>query len=277
MKNIRQPAVAGMFYPGRPDELMEQIRILMESVDKNNINAGALPGISAIIAPHAGYIYSGQTAAHAYYLLAGKEYSTVVVISPSHREYFPGVCIYEGSAYRTPLGDIEVDTRLRDKMVSDKEGHIFAGTSGHGAEHALEVQLPFLQMVLKDFSILPIVVGDQHKSFIYELADKLAMHTGEETLIVASSDLSHFHTKQKAFMLDSIVENRIKEMDYDGLMKDLELHRSEACGGGPIAAAMRASRLKGKNSVLILDRSDSGDVTGDNSEVVGYLSAVIYS
>lgn len=271
METVRVPAVAGMFYPAEENELRNEISMLLSGSETR-----AVPGnIRAIIAPHAGYLYSGRTAAYAYKMLEGKKFSTVVVISPSHREYFPGACIFEGSAYRTPLGDIPVNEALREKVL-DGAKDIFSGTKGHRLEHALEVQLPFLQMLLEGFTVLPIVIGDQHKSFVYELADRLARSVDDKTLIVASSDMSHFHTKQKAYNLDSVVEERIKAFDYEGLLTDLELRRCEACGGGPIAAVMRTASLLGAKKSMIIDRSDSGDVTGDNSEVVGYLSAVLY-
>jgi len=132
-------------------------------------------------------------------------------------------------------------------------------------------------MLFKDFSIVPIVMGDQNILFVNELAEKLAELITNETLIVASSDLSHFYNKLKANQLDSVVERHIKNFDYNGLQRDLETKKCEACGGGAIVAMMKASDLVKKKKSIILSRSDSGDVSGDNSEVVGYLSAAVYS
>jgi MEMO1 family protein len=198
-----------------------------------------------------------------------------VVISPSHSEYFPGISVFEGDAYETPLGLLEVDKEFVDKIVNGSK-IIFKGFEGHRNEHALEVQLPFLQSVIKNFKIVPIVMGDQRKEYVDELADALAKTIDDETLIVASSDLSHFHSKQEANILDSVVADRIQEFDFEKLQGDLEKHNCEACGGGPIAVLMKAASLKNYKHSAVLHRSDSGDITGDNSEVVGYLSAVIY-
>jgi AmmeMemoRadiSam system protein B len=124
--------------------------------------------------------------------------------------------------------------------------------------------------------IVPIVMGDQSKRIVDTLAEKLAQVTDDETLIVASSDMSHFYSKSKADQLDSVVEKRVSEFDFESLQNDLDNHNCEACGGGPIVVLLKAARLRNINHSLVLDRSDSGDVTGDKDEVVGYLSAVVY-
>lgn len=271
MQAVREPAVAGMFYPASPAKLREEVNYLLEQAEP-----GFYPDkIKAIVAPHAGYVYSGRTAACAYKLLNGKMYETVAVISPSHREYFPGISVYPGDAYMTPLGAVPVDIDMR-RRLTEEGGSIFMGTEGHRKEHALEVHLPFLQTVLGQFKLLPLVIGDQHRRYVDELAEKLARVVDDKTLIVASSDLSHFHSKRSADALDSIVEDRISSFDYEGLLNDLSAGKCEACGGGPIAAAMKAAWLNNARNAKVVDRSDSGDVSGDDSEVVGYLSAVIY-
>jgi AmmeMemoRadiSam system protein B len=271
MNNIRTAQVAGYFYPSNPEKLRKDVQLLLDQTKrKEKIN-----NIFGIVSPHAGYVYSGRTAAHAYNLLIGKKYKRVVVISPSHSEYFPGICIYNGDAYETPLGVLQIDKEFSKKLKTD-DGRIFEGIEGHRREHALEVQLPFLQTVLKDFMIVPIVMGDQSKKNVDTLAEKLALATDNETLIVASSDLSHFHSKSKADMLDSVVAERVKNFDFDLLQKDFDNHNCEACGGGPIIVLMKAASLKNIKHSLVLNRSDSGDITGDYDEVVGYLSAVVY-
>ncbi|MCU7496701.1 MAG: AmmeMemoRadiSam system protein B [Ignavibacteria bacterium] len=272
MEIVRPPAVAGMFYPADERKLKEEVKFLLDFSKDEEIPPGR---ISALVVPHAGYIYSGRTAAYAYNMIRNKDYRTVVVISPSHREYFPGISVYSGDAYKTPLGVIPVNKEMREEITKDAK-FIFKGLEGHRQEHALEVQLPFLQMLLKDFEILPIVIGDQKEPFLNELSDRLSKVLDDRTLIVASSDLSHFHTKQEADRLDSVVERRISEFDYRTLLRDLDKNTCEACGGGPIVAAMRTAELLNARKAKVLNRSDSGDVTGDNSEVVGYLSAVIY-
>jgi len=271
MNYVRPAQVAGYFYPSNPDKLKKDLNLLLDVTKPKE----KFEKIFGIVAPHAGYIYSGKTAAHAYNLLVGKKYKTVVVISPSHSEYFPGVSIFEGDAYETPLGILKVDNEFREKLETD-DGIIFKGYEGHRREHALEVQLPFLQAVLNDFKIVPVVMGDQSKRNVDTLAKKLSEVSDDETLVVASSDLSHFYSKAQADRLDSIVEKRVREFDYDSLQYDLENHTCEACGGGPIVALMKAAKLKNIRHSMVLSRTDSGDVTGDNKEVVGYLSAVFY-
>ena len=269
---IRHQQVAGYFYPAEKDKLKKDISLLLQVAKPQKF----VDNIFGLIAPHAGYIYSGKTAAYAYNLLKGKKYKTVIVISPSHAEYFPGISIYDGDAYETPLGIVEIDQEMTDKIVEHSKT-IFRGIEGHRREHALEVQIPFLQSVLNEFKIVPMVMGDQSKMFVDELAAKLSNVVDNKTLVVASSDMSHFYSYEEADKLDSIVEKRIGEFEYEELLQDLANHKCEACGAGPIIAMMKAASLKNVNKSFVLHRSDSGDVTGDKSEVVGYLSAVVYA
>lgn len=268
---IRPAAVAGYFYPDDPIELTTLInKYLAQAVSE------IFPEkIFGIISPHAGYQYSGLTAAYAYNLLRDKFIENVIIISPSHREYFPGSCIYNGEAYATPLGTVKVNKEMAH-LIMDGSKNIFFGENGHKLEHALEVQIPFLQSVLNDFSIIPIVIGDQSKIFVDELAENLAKVVDEKNIIVASSDMSHFHSSLEANRLDSVVEEKINQLDYDGLQTALDKKQCEACGGGAIVSLMKAAAQKECNNSYVLHRSDSGDETGDKSEVVGYLSAIIY-
>lgn len=271
MTSIRKPAVAGMFYPSDKKELVGLIDKLL---DENKVEREH-NSIAGIVAPHAGYIYSGRSAAFAYNTLRNKNYRRVIVISPSHREYFSGISIYPGEAYSTPFGDIKIDSGFRDALVTDNQ-FIRAVTNGHGKEHALEVQLPFLQRVLGEFELVPIVIGDQNQGFVFSLAESISRYADEETLIVASSDLSHFHTRAKASALDGEVLNAVGEFNYQKLQHLLDANNCEACGGGCIVAMMKAAELMDYKQSEILSYTDSGDVTGDTSEVVGYFSAVVY-
>ncbi len=268
---IRHQQVAGYFYPADKDKLQKDIALMLQVAKPEK----AFNNIFGIVSPHAGYMYSGKTAAFAYNLLKDKFYKTVIIISPSHAEYFPGISIYDGDAYETPLGIVEIDQIMVDKLVENSK-IISRGIQGHRKEHALEVQIPFLQTVLKNFKIVPIVMGDQNKIFVYELAEKISKVVEDNTLVVASSDMSHFYSAEEAERLDSVVEKRINEFDFEQLLKDLDDHECEACGGGPIAVMMKTASLKNIDKSLVISRSDSGDVTGDKSEVVGYLSAVVY-
>jgi MEMO1 family protein len=271
MNGYRRPAVAGLFYPSNPVRLHNEINNLLSAG-----NPEALTGkIFGIIAPHAGYIYSGKTAAFAYNLLKGRHIRKVIILSPSHREFFSGSCIYDGEGYLTPFGRLEIDKETAE-LMAQKSDSVFIGKEGHSKEHAVEVHLPFLQEVLKDFKIIPVVMGDQEKKIVDDLANAIAAVYDEETIIVASSDLSHFYSREAASKLDSLLEEDIIKFDHEKLLKDIAQKKCEACGGGAIAALMKAADLKGIRKVKVLHRSDSGDVSGDINEVVGYLSAVIY-
>ncbi len=271
MEIIRKAAVAGMFYPASPQSLKEQIDFFL----KNSESEITAKNIAGIIAPHAGYIYSGATAAAAYALLKNGVYSSVAVISPSHHEFFEGCSVFPGDYYETPFGKIKIDKELSEKIVSASR-NVFFGAEGHREEHALEVHLPFLQTVLCEFKLIPIIMGDQKREIVMDLAAALADSTNDKTLIVASSDLSHYYDKGTADKLDSKVADRINNFDFEGLLDDLEVRACEACGGGPVTAMMSALKIRGKNNARVVRRSDSGDVSGDNNQVVGYLSAVVY-
>ena len=277
MEQVRKPAVAGQFYTGDPLALSKQLTDFFKKAKKEPI-----PGkIIALIAPHAGYIYSGQVAAYAFKLLEGLSFETVVVISPSHIAYFPGASVYNGGAYETPLGTIPMDTTLAGK-IADQSNRIFLSDKGHGfmgmrGEHAVEVELPFLQTVLGKFKLVAIVTGDQDYATCEALGQAMATTLeGENALIVASSDLSHFHPYQEAVRLDNIVIGHVNSFDPDGLFKDLSAGVCEACGGSPIVATMIATKGLGADKAKALKYANSGDVTGDRSGVVGYMAAVMY-
>jgi len=271
---IRPPAAAGVnsFYPDDPDELRQQVNELLERAPIKKVQGE----IKGIVAPHAGYIYSGYTAAVAYKLLKGKTFETVAIISPSHRDRFEGISIFDGKGYRTPLGIVEVDTDLREELLN-VDGIIVQSNLGHRSEHALEVQLPFLQTVLKDFRILPIVMGEQDQEYCEVLGEALSkVLQNKNALIVASSDLSHYHDYATATKLDSLVVDSVGKLDFHGLLNKLEKQQCEACGGGPIAAMLIAAIKLGANRAEVVHYCNSGDVTGDRSWVVGYLSAVVW-
>jgi AmmeMemoRadiSam system protein B len=269
---VRPPAVAGMFYPLRPDELRMEIAALLRAARPPKIQGS----IAALIAPHAGYAYSGPTAAAAYRLLEGRTFDTVVIVSPSHREYFDGVSVYDGDAYATPLGELRVDAALRDALIAG-DAVVTASARGHRSEHAVEVHLPFLQSVLASApKILPLVMGDQRAEFCRHLGRRLArILAGTNSLLVASTDLSHYHPYDAAELLDEAVIRTIERGDAERLLEDLATERAEACGGGPTAAVLVAARELGAGRVTILHHCNSGDVTGDRRSVVGYCSAAI--
>lgn len=280
-EEVRKPAWAGPtgFYPSDPVKLTKEIADYYNKAKKEEF-----PGkIVALISPHAGYFYSGQVAAYGYKTLEGLKYQTVVVISPSHSAYFQGASIYNGKAYQTPLGTISVDkelalelSKMDNRIYLSEVGHTSSGTR---AEHSLEVQLPFLQIVLGKFNLIPIVLGPEDNYETYEVLGKALAKVlkDKDALIVASSDLSHFHPYAEAVRLDSVVIKDVGSFNPKAFFEELSSDRCEACGGGPIITAMIAAKELGADQSKVVKYANSGDVTGDKSQVVGYMSAVFYS
>ncbi|MEK6756312.1 MAG: AmmeMemoRadiSam system protein B [Bacteroidota bacterium] len=269
MARVRQPAVAGTFYDGDPTVLRRHVDLLLDRAKEPNVQ-GTIKGL---VSPHAGYMYSGSTAAVGYKLLKGKSYDSVVIVGPSHREFFNGASIYPGDSYRTPLGDVPIHEELRDELAKES-GIVMLSEAGHRAEHCLEVQLPFLQRVLGEFSIVPIIIGNQRRESCLALGNALAKAAkGRNVLLVASSDLSHYHPYDEAVSLDRRVIAFVEALDENTLLEQLEEERIEACGGGSVVAIMRAAKLLGANRSQALFYCNSGDITGDKDAVVGYLSA----
>ncbi|MCL5267197.1 MAG: AmmeMemoRadiSam system protein B [Bacteroidetes bacterium] len=272
---VRPPTVAGFFYPEDKRELEKTCRTLLEKA-RYNIKVKPKGRVFGVVSPHAGYQYSGYTAAYGYALLNKDDYDVVIVVSPSHREYFEGISVFSGKAYSTPLGDIEVDKYLRDSFLEFGGDLVIESRAGHKTEHALEVQLPFLQLTLEHFKLLPIVMGDQRSDYCRALGNVIGdLANGKRILVVASSDLSHYHDYDTANQMDKVCSDDIGRLDPDGLLRHLETRSCEACGGGPIASCLYAANKIGAKESSILYHCNSGDTTGDKSGVVGYLSAII--
>jgi AmmeMemoRadiSam system protein B/AmmeMemoRadiSam system protein A len=273
MKEIREPAVAGAFYPDKPEVLSQDVKRYLENAKKEKVEGD----IVALISPHAGYMYSGQVAAYAYKLVEGKIFDSVVVIAPSHRALFKGVSLYDRGGYRTPLGVVPIDKELSQRMM-ERGKEIQFLPEAHSQEHSLEVQIPFLQVILKSFRLIPMVMEPY---WSWETCQSLASVIVEtvrdkNVLLIASSDLSHFHSYGEAVKLDKIVLDHIERFDPEGLNRDLRNHRCEACGGGPMISIMLAAKALGANQGKVLKYLNSGDVTGDRSRVVGYAAGVFY-
>ncbi len=272
----RAAAVAGMFYPADPQKLSHDIRHMLA------VASAKVEGkILAAVAPHAGYIYSGEVAAYAYSALRGRQYKRVVVISPSHCVAFRGSSVYDGDSYQTPLGDVAVDCEFARRLAAASAAIKLSG-DGHdvskdGAEHAIEVQLPWLKTVLEDFEMVPVVMGEHgyeaSRALGVALAELLKDDT-KETLVLASSDLSHYHSYDEAKRMDLKTLDAIREWDYLSLLRNLRAGVWEACGGAAIVAAMIYAERMGANRAEVLGYANSGDVTGDHARVVGYGAAV---
>ena len=274
---VRQPGVAGSFYPADPKALTAMIDDMLAHAALSQPPIG--DPIIAVVAPHAGYQYSGPVAAYTYAALKGRKFSRVVVIAPSHFEAFDFTSVYDGDAYATPLGSVRVDKAFAAQLAK-MSPTIQLSSRGHtptkeGAEHAIEVELPWLQRVLGDFALVPIVMGNQSYENSRALGVALAkLIQGQDTLILASSDLSHYHPYDEAVKIDHKTLNALQEWDYFSMSQNFQERVWEACGGAPIVAAMIAAERMGANEARVLKYANTGDVTGDHSRVVGYSADV---
>ncbi len=259
MTTFRPAAVAGLFYPGNREELAIEVGSLLNATHPD-IPSPVLP--KALIAPHAGYIYSGAVAASAYATLAPLRrcIQRVVLLGPAHRVAVKGLAVSSADVFRTPLGDVPLDRHTVARALTLPQVH--SDDNAHAQEHSLEVHLPFLQNVLDNFSLVPLVVGMASADEVAEVIDLL--WGGPETLVVVSSDLSHYHPYAEARALDDRTAQRISRLDA------LPDHES-ACGATPINGLLAVARRRGMRSML-LDLRNSGDTAGDRSRVVGYVS-----
>ncbi len=258
MLNVRPPAVAGAFYPADPAALR---RMLLECFDTTHTEVTQVPlRPKALIVPHAGYIYSGSIAASAYALLKPLRdvIRRVVLLGPVHRVWVPGLALPGVAAFETPLGQIPLD-QAGIAAIADLP-QVSVSPAAHAEEHSLEVHLPFLQTVLADFSLIPLAVGDASPEQVAQVLDRL--WGGDETLIVVSSDLSHFLRYAEAKLIDSVTANAILELNN-------HLVGEQACGAYPINGLMLVAQRRGLVPHL-LDMRNSGDTAGDRSRVVGY-------
>ena len=273
MPHVRRAAVAGSWYPDDPARLVAEVRAHLANVDDV---PDAMP--RALVAPHAGLMYSGPVAAYAYSAAQRARPATVVLVGPSHFIPFEGVSIWPDGNWETPLGPLEVDDDLASRIKSASDV-IVEMPAAHGREHSLEMQLPFLAHLLPDVAIVPMVMGHQTKATSFALSGALARavrESGKEVLLIASSDLSHYEDAAIAARLDGVVLERVGAMDAHGLMRALEHEPRHACGGGPMVAVLDAAAQLGASKAQVLRYADSGDVSGDKSAVVGYMAAAIW-
>ncbi len=272
-QGIRKPIAAGGFYSNNREELSRQIDYFLQ-----NAKTPSSPpeNIKALIAPHAGYVYSGLVAAAAYRLVRGKDYETVIVIGPSHQYGFDGCSIYLRGGFETPLGIAAVDEPLALE-VSKTSGFGFI-PEAHAQEHSLEVQVPFIQKVLPRAKIVPIVMGYPSKSTVTALADSLAKALpGKKVLIVASTDMSHYLAKNRANDTDNKTISLIQSFDTGLLLRKIQRGENILCGGGPVISVLLYAQKAGRPKVEILDYADSSRAGTPESQVVGYMSAAICS
>jgi AmmeMemoRadiSam system protein B len=269
---VRRAAVAGSWYPGKADAIAREVDAYLASA------AAAPPAgrLVALISPHAGLRYSGPVAAHGYALLRGRSDLSVVLVGPSHRAVFEGCAVHARGAFETPLGRVPVDEELAARLLDDAAGIVDA-PAPHGEEHSLEMQLPFLQHLVAGLRIVPVLMGSQSRAEVDALAARLERALrGRSALLLASSDLSHYHPAPVANALDALVVAEVERFDAVALMARLEGDRGHACGGGPMVAVMKAARGLGADRASVLRYADSGDAgERDKRRVVGYLSAAL--
>ena len=270
-QGIRKPSWAGSFYDSDKNMLRGQIEDYLK-------NAKELPSLSseplALISPHAGYVYSGQTAAYAYRLVQGKTYEAVIVIGPSHQYGFEGCSIYLKGGFETPLGIAQVDEDLAGR-IAQRSGFSYIAEA-HAKEHSVEVQIPFIQVALPEAKIVPIIMGFQTRKTISVLASALAeVLPLKKILIVASTDLSHFLSKSQANSLDAKTIALVQNLNAETIINKMAAGENIMCGGGPVAATLLAMKKRGKPRLEVLRYADSSEVTQDDSRVVGYLAAVL--
>ena len=295
MNAVRPAAVAGSWYPAIAGALAKEVDQYVADADVDPIPSH----VRAVIAPHAGLMYSGPVGAFAYKLVRDTNYGAIVLVGPSHFVGFEGVSIWPAGGWQTPFGLVTVDGDLAG-AISRRSDVVIEHPAAHGREHSLEMQLPFIAHLMPGVPIVPLVMGRQTRATAEALGDAIATAVAARTpaqtrqkgpgaddldptgprpgevLLVASSDLSHYEDASVASRMDAIVMERVNALDPEGLMDALEREPRHACGGGPMVTVLRAARQLGATHAKVLEYADSGDITGDKSSVVGYMAAAIW-
>lgn len=273
-KPTRPTYAAGSFYSSDAKTLNEQLDAQLNAVPPLKKPPGK---IVALISPHAGYSYSGPTAAYGYKLIEGMSFDTVIIIGPYHRAYFPGASIWKSGCWETPLGPVPIDTDLADAII--KENRSFAYSQAlHLKEHSIEMEIPFLQKVLKNFKIVPILISTPSLKEAKELAQAIYKNIqGKNVLIIGSTDMSHYYPEKVAHQMDQLTLEILQSENPEELLRQDALKHIELCGLEAIATVLELAKLMGNTHLDVLHYSTSGDVSiGNNQSVVGYSSSVIY-
>ncbi|MFH1287250.1 MAG: AmmeMemoRadiSam system protein B [bacterium] len=275
-KMIRKPAVAGQFYPSGKEELIKMIDGFLSKANPSKLD-GKLLGL---ISPHAGYVYSGQVAAYSYKLLQNAKYDIVIIMGNSHHMPYNYGSIYykkdDENYFQTPIGEVKINKAVSEELL--KNENIFkADNNPHTYEHSIEVQIPFLQRVLKpDFEIVPILFGTQS----YEMLESAAMLIAEtikdkNVLLIASTDLSHYYGYEKSKEMDRVAMEAVITLNPVTLIKQVMEGKCEFCGLSGVLVEIMVAKKMGANNVQVLNAANSGDVAGDKNKVVGYSAVVI--
>jgi len=280
---IREPVVAGLFYPGKKEQLIEKIKRCFLDED---IGPGELPNLEnpyersgkifAVISPHAGYTYSGPVAAHGFleqYKDGKPEF--FVIIGPNHKNIGPAISVYSEGSWRTPLGEAPIAEEITELLI--KQPHFRSDTSAHMMEHSIEVQIPFLQYLYgPDVPIVPICMKDQSKENCERIGNVLSkVLANYDYCLIASTDLTHYESQASAMSKDSHVIESIRKINPNRLLNTVVENLISMCGPGPVASTLIAANKNNVKDTKILKYSTSGDITGDKNQVVAYLSAVL--
>ena len=279
---LRQPAVAGAFYPDNPEILKKTI----ENCFLDDFGVGELPSIGEfegedyplnIMVPHAGYQYSGAIASHGYCRLVQNGFPEVfIILSPNHTGYGREISVFNEGEWITPLGSVQIDDEFAEAIISHSD-IASADFTAHRYEHSIEVQLPFLQYFSDNFKIVPITMGSQSFTATNDLAKAIfeaANDLNKSYCVIASTDLSHFNNQEKANTVDGFVLEDIEEMNEFKLFEEVIQYNITMCGYGPVMTTIALSKMSNKSNCEILAYKTSGDVTGDLSSVVGYASGI---
>jgi AmmeMemoRadiSam system protein B len=274
--STRPAAVAGTWYPGSAGALRRDVQEYLDAVPD-----APLENVTALIAPHAGLMFSGPVGAHAYKAASRGDYDVAVLVGPSHYVAFDGVALYPEGAFETPLGPAVID-REAAQAIAAASPLVQPLPSAHRREHSLEMQLPFLKHVLPDVPIVPLLMGYQERATITALGEALASALRDRrALIVGSTDLSHFFDAATASSLDARVQQVVAAFDPDSFLDLFEQYPSDergryvACGGGPAISVLLAARALGASAARVLRYGHSGEISGDFGGVVGYMAAAV--
>jgi hypothetical protein len=287
-QNVREPAVAGQFYPADAKELAREVDGFLSKAEKIPPSPpfikGGLGGILGLVVPHAGYVYSGQVAAAGFKQLVNEDIETVILIGNSHRAYFDGAAVYDKGYFKTPLGEVEIDSVLAQKIIGENP-KIKSDFSVHESEYSLEVEVPFLQKTLKNFKIVPILLGSGSSDDVKILAQAISQNIKDKNvLVVASSDMSHYPPYEQAIYADKKIYEAILTGQVENLEKIIAQLEKEnianaqtfLCGKDAVEALMLVMQDLGAKDIKLLKYANSGDTAGDKAQVVGYSAIAFY-
>lgn len=271
--NIKKPNVSGQFYSSDPKELSAQ-------VDRMIAEAGVEPystPIQIIVAPHAGYYYSGNVAGHSFKAVSRQKYNTIVILAPSHFYGFGGISIWDHGGFETPLGVVDVDEDFAKSLTGEHQ-QISYDPKAFAKEHSLEVEIPFLQKTFTEFKLVPVIIGQPSPQLLAEFAQKLNKVIGsrDDVLIVASTDFSHYHDDTFARKMDLRTIEAIKNQDAERIYRECRSGEMEMCGCFPVITSLLLAKIRGLTEVDVLKYANSGDVSGQKDSVVGYGAIVFY-